>query len=243
MAGDVIRIKGTRNGLVALIDTGYDFTEIKNVLRTKIEASKGFFKGARITFHYPESNSLSDDMTRELESICSACGLIPDRQIAWPAAPEPRGITSQTYNEIAISQENELNPVLNEPSPSLPAAGISRADREPSILVNRSIRSGQKLSYDGNVIILGDVNPGSEITASGNIVVWGSLRGVVHAGAGGRQDCSIMAFRLNPVQLRIASVISRSPENQELSPYPEIARLVNGKMVIEPYLTYGLRKN
>ena len=243
MNGDIISIKGTRSGLVALINTEYDFTEIKNILRIKIENSRGFFKGARITFHYPGDKCLTEEMTIELENICSEYGLLPDRQITWPSAPEPRDIISQANNEVAVSLADNVNPVMKEASPSLPESGISQADREPSLLVNRSLRSGQKLSYNGNVIIMGDVNPGSEITASGNIIVWGSLRGVVHAGAGGKQDCSIMAFRLKPVQLRIASIISRSPENQQLTSYPEVARLANGKMIIEPYLTYGLRKN
>ncbi|MBU7005140.1 septum site-determining protein MinC [Phosphitispora fastidiosa] len=243
MNGDIISIKGTRNGLVALINTEYDFTEIKNMLRVKIVNSRGFFKGARITFHYPSDKFLTEEMTVELENICSEYGLLPDRQITWPTASEPRNITAQANNEVAVSLADDVNPVMKEASPSLPESGITQADREPSLLVNRSLRSGQKISYDGNVIIMGDVNPGSEITASGNIVVWGSLRGVVHAGAGGKQDCSIMAFRLKPVQLRIASIISRSPENQQLTSYPEVASLANGKMVIEPYLTYGLRKN
>jgi len=77
MNGDIISIKGTRSGLVALINTEYDFTEIKNILRTKIENSRGFFKGARITFHYPGDKCLTEEMTIELENICSEYGLLP----------------------------------------------------------------------------------------------------------------------------------------------------------------------
>ncbi|WP_418792463.1 septum site-determining protein MinC [Phosphitispora sp. TUW77] len=242
MTGDIIKIKGTRGGLVALINTKHDFTEIKNTLKLKIEDSRGFFKGAKITFHYPVDKCLTEEMIKELENICSEGGLIPDRHISWPAAPEHKEIIEQANNESAISLADDIKPLMKEASSSLPASGLTRADQEPSLLINHNLRSGQKLSYDGNIIIMGDVNPGSEVTASGNIVIWGSLRGIAHAGAGGNQDCSIMAFRLKPVQLRIGSTISRSPENQQLTLYPEIARLVNGKMVIEPYLTYGLRK-
>ena len=71
-----------------------------------------------------------------------------------------------------------------------------------TILVQRTLRSGQSIRYGGNVVIIGDVNPGAEVTATGNIMVMGALRGVVHAGAGGDEKAVIMAFRLEPTQLR-----------------------------------------
>src|SRR6056297_3955739 len=52
-------------------------------------------------------------------------------------------------------------------------------------LINRTLRSGQKIKKSGNVVIIGDINPGAEVIAGGNIIVFGKIRGVVHAGAGG----------------------------------------------------------
>lgn len=40
----------------------------------------------------------------------------------------------------------------------------------------------------------------------------GALRGVVHAGANGDETAIIMALKLMPQQLRIASYIARSPD-------------------------------
>ena len=59
------------------------------------------------------------------------------------------------------------------------------ADRHPTLLVRRTLRSGQRVRFDGNVVVLGDVNPGAEITARGDIVVMGWIRGLAHAGADG----------------------------------------------------------
>ena len=39
-----------------------------------------------------------------------------------------------------------------------------------------SLRSGQKIEFEGSVIVVGDVNPGAEIKAGGNIIVLGSSR-------------------------------------------------------------------
>lgn len=105
---------------------------------------------------------------------------------------------------------------------------------ENTILVQRTLRSGQSIRYDGNVVILGDVNPGAEVAATGNVIVMGALRGVVHAGAGGNEKAVVMAFRLQPTQLRIANHITRPPDNEPLdSDQPEMARIVNGVVTIE----------
>lgn len=107
-----------------------------------------------------------------------------------------------------------------------------------TILVQRTLRSGQSICYDGNVVVLGDVNPGAEIVASGNIIVMGSLRGVVHAGVKGDDDALVLAFRLRPTQLRIANHITIPPEEEESNPdYPEVAKIKNGVVTIETFNT------
>jgi len=108
--------------------------------------------------------------------------------------------------------------------------------RNRILLLKRTVRSGQKVSYQGTVVILGDVNPGSEIVACGDILVMGVLRGMAHAGADGDMSAIVAAFRLQPTQLRIAGIISRPPEeSQEVPQFPEIARLKDKTIIIEPY--------
>lgn len=107
---------------------------------------------------------------------------------------------------------------------------------ENTILIKRTIRSGQSIQFDGNVVVLGDVNPGAEIIASGNIVVMGALRGVIHAGATGNEEATVAAFKLQPTQLRIANHITRAPDGEYMAPnHPEIARIRDGVVVIELY--------
>ena len=100
-----------------------------------------------------------------------------------------------------------------------------------------TIRSGQSVRFDGNIVIVGDVNPGGEVIADGNIIVMGSLRGMAHAGAKGNDNAFVVAFSLLPTQLRIANVISRPPDNDHVIPsIPELAMVKNNTVVIEPYL-------
>lgn len=70
-----------------------------------------------------------------------------------------------------------------------------------------SVRSGQKIEYEGSIVILGDVNAGAEVVAEENIVILGNLRGLAHAGAKGNKKAIIAANIIDSPQLRIANII------------------------------------
>lgn len=104
-------------------------------------------------------------------------------------------------------------------------------------LVQRTLRAGQKVCFPGHIVIMGNVNPGAEVVAGGSIVVLGALRGIAHAGAGGSKEAVIVAFCLQPTQLRIGPYISRPPEGEkEAFPLgPEIAQVKEDVIVIERF--------
>ena len=114
-------------------------------------------------------------------------------------------------------------------------SGRLPGDEIPTLLVRRTLRSGQRIWHHGHVVVLGDVNPGAEICASGDIVVMGWLRGLAHAGAGGDDSAKVSAFRLDPVQLRIGRFIGRAPDHGEMAPpdIPEVAEVRDGHLVID----------
>lgn len=70
-----------------------------------------------------------------------------------------------------------------------------------------SLRSGQKLEYEGSLVILGDVNGGAEVVAEENIIILGNLRGLAHAGAKGNKKAIIAANMIDCPQIRIANII------------------------------------
>ena len=100
-----------------------------------------------------------------------------------------------------------------------------------------TLRSGRLISYDGNVVVIGDVNPGAEVEATGNIIILGNVRGVVHAGAGGNKEASVIALNFAPTQLRVADIITRKAERHGRAAAgnsPEIAYLKGDSIIIEP---------
>lgn len=111
------------------------------------------------------------------------------------------------------------------------------AQRDPTLLIRRTLRSGQHVRFYGNVVVMGDVNPGAQITAGGDIIVMGWLRGLAHAGAEGDEQAIVSAFRLNPTQLRIAQFIGRAPDGIDatLPNVPEIAEVRDGQLIIDRF--------
>ncbi len=77
-----------------------------------------------------------------------------------------------------------------------------------------SLRSGQKIEYEGSLVVLGDVNSGAEVLAGENIVILGILRGVAHAGAKGNKEAIIAAASIESVQVRIANVVKEIEKDE-----------------------------
>ena len=109
----------------------------------------------------------------------------------------------------------------------------------PTLYLNQTLRSGQTVNYEGNILIIGDAHPGSEIIADGDITVWGILGGIAHAGSKGNITSKVRALKLNAIQLRIAGLYARRNDTLNV-PYvqktneftPEEAQIEEGKIVI-----------
>jgi len=102
--------------------------------------------------------------------------------------------------------------------------------------IRKTVRSGQSINYPGNVVIIGDVNSGAEVAVGGNVIVLGSLRGRVHAGVTGNDKAIIAAFSLQPEILQISEIVTRSPEDGLKPKYPEVAKIKDNEIIVEPYL-------
>lgn len=141
---------------------------------------------------------------------------------------------NDTIADDVITQE-----ILEESDEDI-AEKKAEAEKLPTLYLRKTIRSGQSISSDGNIIVIGDVNPGAEIIAKGDITVWGILGGIAHAGSDGNNYARIRALKLNPVQIRIGEVFARRPDTVNL-PFiqksceytPEEAFTYKGSIVIK----------
>ena len=108
--------------------------------------------------------------------------------------------------------------------------------KKEDILHEGTVRSGDRITSNGNLSIIGDVNPGAIVSAKKSIFVWGKLLGVAFAGKDGDNNASISSLYLNPLQLRIADIIAIGPKEKPKNHYPEIALIENKTINIKPYI-------
>ena len=111
-----------------------------------------------------------------------------------------------------------------------------KSEEKDDILHIGTVRSGDRISSNGNLCIIGDINPGALVSAKKNIYVWGKLLGIAYAGKSGNKNASIASLYLNPLQLRIADVIAIGPKDKPKNFYPEIAVIDKETIIIKPHI-------
>lgn len=79
----------------------------------------------------------------------------------------------------------------------------------------RTVRSGQIVEAEGDLLLIGEVHPGGMVRATGSIFIIGELKGIAHAGFKGRETAVVVAnFRYNS-QVRISGNIHVVEEKEE----------------------------
>ncbi len=105
-----------------------------------------------------------------------------------------------------------------------------RSESEEIKFYGKTLRSGDKLTSSGDLIIMGDVNPGSEVEAGGNVYVMGNLMGFVRAGIG-KGEAEVRAIFFKAPVLEICGRTVSFERNEEYLNFR--VRVKNGKVKIE----------
>ena len=221
----MVTIKGIRDGLLVTLEGG-DWNHLLAELEDRLDKAANFFTGARVALQV-------GPLTLSAAEIAAARDLLARKAITLWAVVSESATTQEAARQLELdtvlpSHTSEVNKSTEEPA-------AESADLL-ALLVHRTLRSGQALRHVGHVVLIGDVNPGAEIVASGDVVVWGKLRGTVHAGAMGDESRVVCALELAPTQLRIGSLVARSPdERRRRRVRPEMACVSHGRIVVEPW--------
>ncbi len=215
-----VRVRGTKDGIaIALAEGPWD--EVLAELDAHLGRKPDFFRGGRVAVSVGPQR-VSAQQIEALGALLQHYGMS-----LWAVWSD----SEFTQREAAI-----LGLETGQ-------SDYRQADKEPvdfeSVLIEGRIvygpvRSGQRVQYPGSVIVLGDVNPGGEVIADGHILVWGRLQGIAHAGASGRVDAIIGALIFDPTQVRIGPFMAQGSA-QGTPGMPEVARVVEGRIVVETW--------
>ena len=182
-----VGINMKKDGIIVRISEGAEFEEIIECLNKKIPALKKLYKAEKT-----------------------------------PILVSGKILKNKEIKEIKEIIQDNIDVEVNFDSPKvLGLHGIKRVfeqeiDDSECKFYKGSLRSGQKIEFEGSIIVLGDVNAGAEVIAGENIVVLGSLRGLAHAGAKGNIKAIIATNEIDSVQIRIANVV-KEIEKDELA--------------------------
>jgi septum site-determining protein MinC len=220
--GSVV-FKGSLNCLTVIMKEEVDFDEILKQMEEKILSAGKFFKGAKLLVKYRGKKLTFEEEQKMFQLLQNKSGAkITGIEMDTEEPPKVE-VEPQPQPHAKIRMSNFFFKGLDE--------GITKFYRG-------TVRSGQLLNFDGNLVVVGDVNPGAELIATGNVVVMGSLRGIVHAGANGNKEAIVVALNLQPTQLRIADVITRPPDESDNGGQfvPELAYIKDDIVYIDRYL-------
>ncbi|MCM1244232.1 MAG: septum site-determining protein MinC [Roseburia sp.] len=202
-------IKGTKSGIIVHLDDKMPFGELKEKVCEKFKTSSDFLGSAQIALSF-EGRKLSDEEQLALVSC--------------------------------ITENSELDIVCVIDDNAEREAHFSKTLEEKLMSMNSNtgqfykgtLRSGQVLEFETSIVILGDVNAGAQVVSTGNVIVLGKLLGNVYAGASGKENCFVVALKMNPTQIRIGDIIARSPdEKQKTVNEAKIAFSQDGNIYIE----------
>jgi septum site-determining protein MinC len=219
-ASSLVQIKGIRDGLLISL-AGASWPNLVAAFIENIESRSDFFRGGRVTLDVGSQELRVADLSALRDNLS-------EHGVSLWAVLSESPITERTAQNLGLATR------LSKPRP-VEVPDVARPLPEDAAKwVKGPLRSGMRIAYPGNVIVIGDVNSGAEIVAGGSIIVWGRLRGVVHAGAKGDETAIVCALELAPTQLRIAGEIAISPKKPGKS-QPEVARLQDGNLTAEPW--------
>lgn len=197
--------KGTKDGVTVLFDPDAPFAALCEQLEQKVEEAGKFFDNVKTSMAF-KGRIFSEEEEEQLLRI----------------------IAEHTTMHITFvkTENNELKQLSDLLEKKMSPFNLTKFHKG-------SLRNGMKIEFEGSVVVIGDVNPGAEIKASGNIIILGQLKGMAHAGCKGMTEAFVSAIYMAPVQLRIADIITRFPEENKKGPKPpEYAFVQNGQIFV-----------
>ena len=199
----------SENNNISVIENIPELSEFKNADEIKEESpGEEEITETQIT---EDISSVGEPEICESDIFSEGCVSVPvEEKIANEA------VDRKDFNEELEQINREVTDVYNRDE-EVDFIQLQKCLREteklPTLYIQRTLRSGQSITAEGNIVVIGDVNPGSEIKATGDITVWGVLGGIAHAGAYGNKYARIRALKMNAIQLRIADVFARRPDS------------------------------
>ncbi len=190
-----------------------DMDALLEALDQHLGASPDFFRGEALVIdlrRLPQGQALDVDALadwlagRGLRPLGLLAGAEPAPNTRLPLLHGQERRTPETAPPESGSTQDA--PPAQASAGAQASTGPAAPSGGSTLLVERPLRSGQRVYSAGDVIVLDAVSHGAEIIAGGNIHVYAALRGRALAGAHGDASARIFCSCLEPELVAIAGV-------------------------------------
>ncbi|MBQ2665101.1 MAG: septum site-determining protein MinC [Clostridia bacterium] len=205
MEKEIIKLKGTGDGVKIYLDKESSISDITSSLYEKLRQFRKFFGDGHCNIYFIGRELTPSDKMR-LEAIAGA--MLPE--------------SSVNYGEQRrVRENNDLEKTLELPEEIGETAAIGQSDEMPfreikdvvttnfkssrARFYEGTVRGGKKVESDGHLILVGDVLEDGAVSAVGNIVIMGALKGKAHAGCMGSDSAYVIALNMSPTDIRISN--------------------------------------
>ncbi len=215
-----VRLKGVRDGFWVTLDPSLPADYIQEELTRVFNQLQHLAFNSHVTLDMggPEGRESIVEMLRAfLKSKFNVASVA-----VAPASPPPKEVPVNGEHGGDKSHKPDMSSVWME-------------HHSDALVIAGRVRSGQKITAQKHLVILGDVNPGSELIAGGDILIMGTLGGIALAGQPDNEAAIILAIGFKPIQIQIGGIIATEvPVSQRHT--LEFARVDHGDIVVEDYI-------
>jgi septum site-determining protein MinC len=248
---------GSVDTLLCVVKTT-DLAALRDELIRRFEATPEFFANDVVVIDVRRLEADEQIALDELAALLSGVRLRPMGVVANPAqhgwvqasglslldARDKRSAARASADHAADSADSvQAAPASTGGAQSMPSQGpaVEPAARavpavQPTMVIDRPLRSGQQIYAPGDLVVLGLVSNGAEVIAAGNIHIYAPLRGRALAGVHGNHEARIFCTCLEPELISIAGIYrtTENPLAPELLGKPVQISLDQEKLIFEP---------
>lgn len=214
----VVSLKGLGDGLRLIIDPSYPQNKITDEATGLLKSASSIVDGSKITID-------TGDGVIDRSFVLALL-----KNVIWPLSLN-----------ISVWKSDDPQSIM-----FLKKSGFSCYEKKPTTLknmknknfsaftVDKSLRSGQIIEQNRDVVVFGHVHDGAEVISTGNIFIFGRLRGLAHAGSDGNDNCFITTDSFMARQVRVGNKVSNEldPELQHWWECPVIISTDGDKLTV-----------
>ena len=237
MEKELVKFKGTVDGIKIYLDTEGDFFEIFTSLHEKLREYRKFFGDGHCNVYFVGRELTASDKMR-LGSIVSA--MLPesnvifgDRKVIKSDEDLEKTLELSDMKKEEIAEETKPGELFKD----IKEVSTANFKSSRARYYEGVVRKGKTVEADGHLVLMGDVEEGAKVIAVGNIIIMGSLCGSAEAGTMGNDKAYVMALNFEPTDIRISKICKKFEENEhDYEHKSKKAYLINNQICIEDFL-------